>query len=97
MKKKCLQRGHLTKIFKCVKVFFRAYNYAQLRAKDDPYGLAPIRVTDAESKPSTPRFPKGFGRWVQAVSDGGFCLPPQGKQPFGIQFVVNKIKRHRKR
>lgn len=42
----------MTKTFWCNILDNRCILTPRLRAKDDPYGLAPIRVTEAESKPS---------------------------------------------
>ena len=58
----------------------------KLRAKDSPYGLAPIRVTEAESKPSTLVLRREAILWVQIPIGLSPNTPPEqvtlGRQPF---------------
>ena len=60
--------ARLDKNMSLIYTLIRGRNMPQLRAKDNPYGLAPIRVTEAESKPSTLTSPKASadGCWSVA-------------------------------
>jgi len=67
-------------LLRCGIIDNRACNHVLVRGKDDPYGLAPIKVTEAESKPSS-RCDFALNsssakcrRSTEAVRDGGFCI-----------------------
>ena len=47
---------------------------SQTRAKDNPYGLAPIRVTDSESKPSTLATPETSVVRAKPTMHGGLYV-----------------------
>ena len=53
----------------------------RVRDKDDPYGLAPIRVTEAESKPSAGC---NFARIIIKRGDIGFC-------PYEVSFCLARL------
>ena len=74
---------NLTKIIDCGLLDNRRTFTPKLRAKDDPYGLAPIRVTDAESKPSTTS-PKASANGLSPSKTVGFIVYPAKASNLGL-------------